>query len=114
MAEMILMLILGAGVLSRVMASKIVQAIDRQDSMIHIIAQNEGDADKIVTHAFKHQLSEETKFQIELDGHLFLETKRITRRSIWWRRILGVLASPYDFTKHAHVAAGILVGTDDV
>ncbi|KAJ4291875.1 hypothetical protein N0V90_009771 [Kalmusia sp. IMI 367209] len=109
MAEMVLMLVLGAGVLSRVMATSIVNAILLQDSMIHIIANNEVEADDVVAAVFRHQLDVgETKFHVEVDGHIFLEGKRVTRRSSLYRSILGVLATPFDICQYGAKKQGQL------
>jgi hypothetical protein len=100
-AEMILVLVLGAGVLSRVIAKNMVRAIDQRNSMVHIVSKNEHDAEEVVRSVFMHQMDEDsTKFQIEVDGHFFLDQRKVGRRSIWHRRILGLLAMPYNITRH--------------
>ena len=36
---------------------------------------------------------------IEINGHIFVAERRIWIRSLWYRRVLGVLAKPFDLTK---------------
>ena len=102
MAQMIIRIVVGAGILARAITRNIAHAILEQDSLLHIIASNETDAIEIISRAFKEQadLNAETKFQIEVDGQIFIDQVRIAERSVWRWRFLGVLASPYDITRH--------------
>lgn len=34
--------------------------------------------------------------QVEVDGHVFVDCKRVTHRSPWYVSVLGILASPFD------------------
>jgi hypothetical protein len=101
MAQMILMLIVGSGVLGRVLVGNIVSAVKRQASFLHIVAHSEQEAAGFVARIFEDQKSSRgnrTKFQIEIDGHVFVDQVRIKSRSAWPVRLLGVLARPYDLT----------------
>ena len=108
MAQMVLIIVVGAGILARVITGNIASSILQQDSLFHVIASNEADAVEIVRQAFKEQsdLDAETKFQIEIEGHIFIGQVRVAKRSVWRRRFLGVLASPYDITRH-HVCSHV-------
>ena len=101
MAQMVLMLIVGAGICTRTIVGNIVYSMMQQGSLLHIIVNSEEEANNVIAEAFRHQLDadEDTKFQIEVQGHVFVDAKRIKSRSVWRRRLLGALASPHDFTR---------------
>jgi len=99
MAQLVLMLILAAGVGSRVISGGIVTAVAKNEPMIHVITDTKADAFKVMTEIFALQQQPKTKFQIELQGHIFVEGKRVAKRSLWIRRVLGVIASPYSLVK---------------
>ena len=67
--------------------------------MIHIITENEEESFKVITEIFCLQQRPETNFQVEIKGHIFVEGRRVAKRSFWYRRILGVMASPFDLRK---------------
>ena len=101
MAQMILMLVVGAGILGRVLVGNIAHAIKQQNSVIHVIADSEQEAAGFVARVFEDQKRPGigTNFQIEIDGHVFVNQIRIKSRSPWPVRILGVLAKPYELTR---------------
>ena len=92
MAQLVLMLILAAGVGSRVISGGIVTAVARNEPMIHIITENEEESFKMMTEIFALQQQPHTKFQVELQGYIFDEGRRVVKRSLWYRRVLGVIA----------------------
>ena len=101
MAQMVLMLIVGAGICARTMVGNIVYTMMQQGSLLHIIVNSADEASEVIAEVFRLQLDadEHPKFQIEVQGHVFVDAKRITSRSVWRRRLLGVLASPHDFAR---------------
>lgn len=100
MAQMILMLLVGSGILGRVLVGNMVSAVKQQASFIHIIADSEQEAAGFVARIFEDQNRPgiRTRFQIELDGHVFVDQVRVKSRSPLWVWMLGVLAPPYDLT----------------
>jgi hypothetical protein len=97
MAQLVLMMILAAGVGSRVIAGGIVTAVAKNEPMLHVITENEEDAFKVMAEIF--ELQQQTEFQLELDGHIFCAGRRVAKRSGWFRRVLGVMASPFDMRR---------------
>jgi hypothetical protein len=71
MAQMILMLVVGSGIIGRVLVGNIVSAIKQQNSFLHVIANSEQEAAGFVARIFEDQKRPgmRTKFQIEIDGH---------------------------------------------
>ncbi|KAF4625809.1 hypothetical protein G7Y89_g12354 [Cudoniella acicularis] len=96
MAQLVLMMVLAAGVGSRVISGGIVSAISKNEPMIHVIGESEEEAFKIMTEIFSLQQRPEVKFQVELNGHIFVEGCRVAKRSSWYRRIFGVMANAFD------------------
>ena len=113
MAQMILMLVVGAGILGRVLVGNVAHTIKQQNSFIHVIADSEQEAAGFVARIFEDQKRPgiSTRFQIEIDGHVFVDQIRIKSRSPWPARILGVLARPYELTR---VRRGALVRHSDL
>ena len=97
MAQMILLLFLGAGIGTRVIVGGLVAAIARTKPLIHVIAGSELEAHNVIMELFAMQKLEWTsEFQIELDGHIFVDCQRVGKRSRWWRRLFGLMARTYD------------------
>ena len=72
-------------------------AIARTKPLIHIIAGSEVEAHNVIVELFAMQKFEWTsEFQIELEGHVFVDCQRVGRRSRWWRRLFGLMARTYD------------------
>jgi hypothetical protein len=99
MAQLALMLILAAGIGSRAISGGIVNAVTKNEPMIHVITENEKEAYEVIREVFYHQQRLETNFQVEIKGHVFVDGRRVAKRSLWYRRILGVMASPFDLRK---------------
>ena len=71
--------------------------IARTKPLIHIIAGSEVEAHNVIMELFAMQKLEwSSEFQIELEGHVFVDCQRVGRRSRWWRRLFGLMARTYD------------------
>jgi hypothetical protein len=103
MATFVLFFVLAAGVFGRAIASWIVIGIEKSDPMIHFVADTNKEAHYVLARLFSINLvvaetntPAQRKIQIELDGHVFLDKRRLLRRSPWPVRMLGIIASPFD------------------
>jgi len=103
-ATFILTCVLGAGVFSRAITSWIVAGIETADPMLHFVADTDQEAYYVLARLFMISLDDAAKptrrkIQVELGGNVFLDRRRITTRSPWPARFLGVLTSPYDIAR---------------
>jgi hypothetical protein len=99
-------------VFGRAIASWIVAGVEKADPMIHFVADSDREAHIIMARIFAVKLGEEDdslyrKVQIELGGHIFLDRRRLLRRSPWPARLFGILAAPYNLADKG------LVGGDE-
>lgn len=104
MATFVVSCVLSAGIFGRAIASWIVAGIEKADPMVHFVADTDEEAHYVLARLFSLELggksgSSSRRVQVELRGHIFLDGRRITSRSPWPMRILGILASPYDLAK---------------
>ena len=104
MATFVLTCVLGAGVFGRAITSWIVTGIETADPMVHFVADTEDEALFVLARLFSigphdTDVAQSRQIQVELHGQVFLDRRRITSRSLWPPRILGILASPYDLAK---------------
>ncbi|KAF2109746.1 hypothetical protein BDV96DRAFT_651716 [Lophiotrema nucula] len=107
MATFVLACVLGAGVFGRAITSWIVAGIETADPMIHFVAETELEAHFILAQLFAIQLEDTAalkrrQVQVELNGHVFLDQRRITSRSTLAARALGILNKPYDLAKSVY------------
>ncbi|KAL9608031.1 MAG: hypothetical protein Q9167_007110 [Letrouitia subvulpina] len=93
-AVMTLTLVLAAGVYSRAITGWIVSGVNKTEPMLHHIIALILSLD---VH-FGQQESEDhvRKIQAEIEGHVFVEGRRVAYRSPWHLRLWGVLAEPFD------------------
>lgn len=104
MATFVLTCVLGAGVFGRAITSWIVTGIETADPMIHFVADTTEEAYYVLARLFTIGPTDASAgplraIQIEMHGHVFLDQRRITRRSPWPSRVLGILARPYDLAR---------------
>lgn len=105
MAQLVTMLILAAGLGSRTISRGIVSQLFKSEPMIHIITTNEQDSVHAIMELFTlHEEEgfsngEKPHYQIELDGHVFVDGQRVARRNVWLRRMFGILLLPFDLAK---------------
>jgi hypothetical protein len=108
MAEMVVILVLGAGIFGRAISSGIVSSVEQTEPMIHIITDSEEEACRVIGDIFSLGEDDEGErhiFQIEINGHIFLGKRRVAHRSSWYIKTLGVMASPFDIRKAAKLGA---------
>lgn len=103
-ATFILTCVLGAGVFSRAITSWIVAGIETADPMLHFVADEDEEAYYVLARLFMINLDDtakptKRKVQVELGGNIFVDRRRITTRSPWPARFLGILTSPYDVAR---------------
>ncbi|CAN9346982.1 unnamed protein product [Alternaria alternata] len=103
-ATFILTCVLGAGVFSRAITSWIVAGIETADPMLHFVADEDEEAYYVLARLFMINLDDTAKptrrkVQVELGGNIFVDRRRITTRSPWPARFLGILTSPYDVAR---------------
>lgn len=108
------MLVVGSGVLGRVLVGNLAEEVRHQAGFVHVVVRNEDEAAAALGRLFEDQMrnaggeredgsrGKGTRFQIEIDGHVFVDGVRIKSRSKWPVRLLGVLARPYDVTRLRH------------
>lgn len=101
MSQMILMIVVGTAVISRALVSKIVDTIQKQRNFLHIIVTTKKEASEVLAVIFNSQQGSDDSrpYQIEIDGNIFIDGTRVASRSAWIRRILGLMARPYDIGK---------------
>ncbi|KAF2673953.1 hypothetical protein BT63DRAFT_422059 [Microthyrium microscopicum] len=104
MATFVLTCVLGSGIFGRAIASWIVTGIESADPMVHFVADEEREAHYVLARLFSIKLPGRSalpsrQVQVELNGHIFLDRRRVVHRSPWPMRILGIIASPYDLAK---------------
>lgn len=98
------LLILAVVVYGRAITEKLVSDGSKTEPLIHVIVDTKQEAQRVIARILsldKHDNnetgeSEVRKVQVELGGHIFVSRQRVSRRSPWILRILGVLAEPFD------------------
>jgi len=112
MAQMILTLVVGAGILPRFLTSYLATMIRKKDGYIHVIAQSEDEAEAVVKRIFDDQANaishgdEQTRCLVEINGRIYASRMLVGKRSPWPRRLLGVLASALVFSLNERVNDG--------
>lgn len=110
-ATMTLTLILAAGVLSRAVTGWIVSGVSKTEPLIHVIVSSTEEAHAVLAAILSidnQNDGEDGDFkprgiQVELEGHVFINQKRVGHRSKWVVETLGVLAEPFDLRRVASV-----------
>ena len=103
-AVLVLTLILAAALFARAITGWIVAAVNKTEPLIHVIVNTTQEAQCLIGRIlsldeYDSQRTEENKsrkIQIELDGYVYMKQRRVSSRSCWYLRILGVLAEPFD------------------
>ncbi|KAL8713107.1 MAG: hypothetical protein Q9220_002628 [cf. Caloplaca sp. 1 TL-2023] len=107
MAVLTLTLVLAAGVFGRAIIGWIVVGVSKTEPLLHVIVNSTHEAQKVIkrileldTYGVEEPEGHETRrLQIELNGHIFVNQRRVGHRSPWLLRSLGVLAQPFDLRK---------------
>ncbi len=100
MAIMVLTLSLSAGIFGRALAGWVVSRVSDTEPMIHVISNTRHEAYQAVAEILSIRSDDGTPFQVEVNGHIFIDQRRVAKRSRWpVRAFLGVLAEPYDLRK---------------
>ncbi|KAK2604007.1 hypothetical protein QQS21_003843 [Conoideocrella luteorostrata] len=102
-AIMVLSLLLAAAVGTRAVATYITTVVGRSEPMIHVMVNSQSEANKIIAEIMmltRHDRRDPNDpvraIQIEVDGHVFVDCKRVTRRSRLFVAVLGIMAEPFD------------------
>ena len=102
MAIVVLTLTLVAGIFGSAIAGLggwIVGRVSGTEPMIHVISSNEQEAYQAITEILSLKSNDGTHFQVEINGHILINERRVASRSRLIVATLGVLAEPYDVTK---------------
>ncbi|KAL8947288.1 MAG: hypothetical protein Q9222_006416 [Ikaeria aurantiellina] len=107
MAVMTLTLVLAAGVFGRAIIGWIVVGVSKTEPLLHVIVNSTHEAQKVIKRILELDTygveepegHENRRLQIELNGHIFVNQRRVGHRSPWLLRSLGVLAQPFDLRK---------------
>lgn len=104
MATFVLACILGAGVFGRAITSWIVTGIETADPMVHFVADSDDEAYHMLARLFmigRVGMSDNMtrQIQIEINGQVFLDRRRVASRSSWIPRLMGILTSPYNLAR---------------
>lgn len=106
-AVMTLTLVLAAGVFSRAITGWIVQGVNKTEPMLHVIVNSTQEAQHVIARILSLdegvQVCEDEvrKIQVEIGGHVFVQQRRVAKRTPWYLRVFGVLAEPFDLRKVA-------------
>jgi hypothetical protein len=99
MAIVVTTLVLAAGLFGRAIAGWIVGRVSGTEPMVHVISGNEHEAYQAITEVLCLKSNDGTPFQVEINGHIFVNERRVASRSPFKVAMLGVLAEPYDVTQ---------------
>ncbi|KAI9779650.1 MAG: hypothetical protein M1816_003455 [Peltula sp. TS41687] len=102
MAVLVLTLNLSAGVFGRAIAGWVVSRVSETEPIIHVISHTRHEAYQAVAEILCIRSDDGTPFQVEVNGHIFLDQRRVVKRSWWPVAFLGVIAEPYDLRKACH------------
>jgi hypothetical protein len=112
MALLLLALVLSASVFSRAIVGWLVRGVSIADHLIHVITEDEASAYHAATQIFAMRLDSHVegeavrKLQVEIDGNVFVDGRRVSKRSSWYVRVLGVLTEPYDLLLTSRGSSG--------
>lgn len=98
-AVLVLTLNLLARFFGRAIAGWIVSRVSETEPMIHVISNTRQEAYRAVSEILSLKLDDGIPFQIEVHGNIFINQRRVAKRSSWLVRILGVIAEPYDLRR---------------
>ncbi|KAJ2993241.1 hypothetical protein NUW58_g1904 [Xylaria curta] len=103
MAVMALTLLLAAGIFSRGIVGYICNTAEHAEPMTHVMVNSLSEAHKVVAAIMKinHDTGENggvfpRAVQIEVDGHIFVDCRRIATRSRLYTSLFGIMAGPFD------------------
>ncbi|KAH6676289.1 hypothetical protein B0J14DRAFT_651710 [Halenospora varia] len=106
MAVITLTLLLAAAVFSRAIASYVTTAVARPEPMIHVFVNSPSEANQIIAKVMMMTRNGQRDpddpvctIQIEVKGHIFVDCKRVAKRSPWYIKVLGIMAEPFDLAK---------------
>ena len=111
MATVVVTLTLAAGFFGRAIAGWIVGRVSEAEPTIHIISGNEQEAYQASTEVLCLKATDGTPFQVEINGHIFINERRVASRSPFKVAMLGVLAESYDVAKAHQGTETSLSGT---
>lgn len=99
MSVVVLTLTLAAGIFGRAIASWIVSHVARTEPMIHIISRTKEEAYQAIAEIISLKSNDGSPFQVEINGHILINERRVATRSWLKVAIFGVLAEPYDIAR---------------
>ncbi|PNS15558.1 hypothetical protein CAC42_817 [Sphaceloma murrayae] len=96
MSQMILVLVMGAGVFSRALAAGLVSLMREQGlaAVLLVCVDQEETADRLLLQALEYRGTAEKRVVSEVDGMAWERGECVGRRSRWWRLGLGMLTRP--------------------
>ena len=93
MTQMLLTVIMGAGVFGRAITSGLVTAVDEEMTLMHLIASNKTAADQILVNIMKMQPEDSSlSYVLEVNGKLWVHQKCVGLSKYWKRKLLGLFA----------------------
>jgi hypothetical protein len=99
MAVVVLTLTLAAGIFGRAITSWIVSHVAGTVPMIHIISQDRSEALQAIAGILSLKSNDGMPFQVEINGHILVNERRVATRSMLKVAMFGVLAEPYDLAE---------------
>ncbi len=99
MAVVVLTLTLAAGNFGRAIASWIFSHVAGTEPMIHIISSTKEEAYQAIAEILSLKSNDGSPFQVEINGNIFINERRVAARSWLNVAMFGVLAEPYDIVK---------------
>lgn len=88
-----------ADILGRAIASGVVSHVAGTEPMIHIISSTKEEAYEAIAEILSLRSADGSSFQIEINGHIFINERRVATRSWLKVAMFGVLTEPYDITE---------------
>jgi hypothetical protein len=102
MALLLLVVLLSASIFGRAIVGWLVRVVSSSDPFIHVITEDEMAANHAVKAIFGTRFEDfgeapaARKVQVEFEGHIFVDGRRVFRRSPWYVHILGVMSKPWN------------------
>jgi len=97
MAVLAITLVLSAGVFGRAIAGWMVRMVAVKEPMIHVIVTKEEEANHAIARILKVELGDDdAHVQVEINGHIFVNGWRVSKRPRWHLALFGVMSRPYD------------------
>lgn len=113
MAVVVLTLTLAAGIFGRAIASGIVSHVEEVEPVIPISFKTKDEAYRAIAEILSLKSDDGSPFQVEIEGQILIDGRRVAHRSRLPVAMFGVLADPYDIAgphRNSNVVAHNLAG----